>query len=326
MSHPSVHLFTDATTNLVSTSNPATTGPNLTSATNRGLTTTAPSTTRLASAEALPTIDLDADITQPSEASDSLGGSPRGRGGSLPLDVAEHAFTLLMRGPAPLSLNGAALGHGLPARPIPLNELQAMLLHPSCSRTTRDHVWRHLIGQARTHRGAWMVATVALAIPMLRRLIGTLADKIPAERIDREDLEADVLTAYMEALCRVNLTWSHPLLRLSRLTHIAVIRAHATDQPGPLADPDLSDRADSGQQPLTYPASHPDVLLAQATAQGVITALEAELITATRLEGVPLSNYCRRRGLLYCAALKRRQRAETALHQALQRGDLASSL
>ncbi|MFC5828043.1 hypothetical protein [Nonomuraea insulae] len=314
MSHPSVHLATDATTN------PATTRTILTSpAADRADLNGAP-TAR--SAEALPTIDLDADTTQPNEAPDSLGGNSCSRGGSLPLDVAEHAFTLLMRGPAPLSLDGAQLGHGLPARPIPLNELQAMLLHPTCSRTTRDHVWRHLISQARTHRAAWMIAAVALAIPMLRRLITALASKTVVERVDREDLEADVLTAYMEALCRVNLTWSHPLLRLSRLTHIAVVRAHAIDRPGPLADPDLSDRADSGQQPLTYPAGHPDVLLAEAIAQQIITELEAELIAATRLDGVSLSSYCRRRGLLYCAALKRRQRAETALYQALQRGDL----
>ncbi|HEX4817903.1 MAG TPA: hypothetical protein VFV66_34605 [Nonomuraea sp.] len=100
-----------------------------------------------------------------------------------------------------------------------------MLLHPSCSRTTRDHVWRHLINEARDRRGAWMVAAVTMAIPMLRRLITALADAIPAERIGREDLEADVLTAYMQALVRVNLAWSHPLLRLSRLTRIAVLRA-----------------------------------------------------------------------------------------------------
>ncbi|MFC5833991.1 hypothetical protein [Nonomuraea insulae] len=314
MSHPSVRLTTDATTNLSMTS-PAADGTVLGGA----------PTTHPASAEALSAVGLDANNTQPSEASDDLDVclSP---GGSLPLDVAEHAFNLLMRGPAPLSLNGSSLGHGLPARPIPLSELREMLLHPSCSRATRDHVWRHLIGQARSHRGAWMVSAVALAIPMLRRLIGVLADKTPAERIDREDLEAEVLTAYMEALGRVNLAWSHPLLRLSRLTHIAVIRAYAADQPSLLADPDLCDRAGSGQQPLTYPAGHPDLLLARAVAEGIITELEAEMIAFTRLDALPLSSYCRSRGLLYCTALKRRQRAETALYQALRHGELSSGL
>ncbi|GAA3615928.1 hypothetical protein GCM10022419_121510 [Nonomuraea rosea] len=309
MSHPSVRLATD-TTDVAITS---TTSP----AADRAA-ATGPSTAHPAPAETLPTGDLDADDAQPSQACDGLDDHPS-LGGSLPLDVAEHAFNLLMRGPAPLSIDGALLGHGLPARPIPLSELRGMLLHPSCSRTARDHVWRHLIDQARTQRGAWMVAAVALAIPMLRRLIAALADTIPAGRTCREDLEADVLAAYMEALCRVNLTWSHPLLRLSRLTRITVLRAHATDQPHLLTDPDLTE---SSQQTLTYPTGHCDVLLAQAVAEGIITEQEAELIAFTRLEGIALSSYCRRRGLLYCTALKRRQRAETALYQALQAGDL----
>lgn len=302
MSHPSVRLSTDTTTNTTA-DRPA---PSPAAA--------RPSTPNPAPAASA--VGLDAGNGHASEAHDYLGLVPR-LGGSLPLDVAEHAFALLMRGPHPLSVDGAALGCGLPARPIPLDELRVMLLHPSCSRTTRDHVWRHLIDQARSRRGAWMVAAVALAIPMLRRLVAALADKTPAERIDREDLEAEVMTAYMHALCRVNLTWSHPLLRLSRLTQFAVLRALAIQPPSLLADPDHTDRAESGQQTLAYPAGHPDLLLAQAVAEGVISELEAELIGFTRLEGIPLSTYCRRRGLLYCTALKRRQRAETALYQAL---------
>lgn len=244
---------------------------------------------------------------------------------SLPLDVAGHAFELLMRGPAPLSVDGAALGEGLPARPIPLDELRAMLLHRSCSRTTRDHVWRHLIEQARTHRGAWMVAAVALARPMLGRLVTALTDKLQADpsarpdrlaRMDQEDLEAEVLTAFMEAFVRVKLTWSHPLLRLSRLTQFAVLRALSVEPPKLLDDPDLLSHAEGGQHALAYPAGHPDLLLAHAVAEGVITQAEAEVIGFTRLEGIPLSSYCRRRGLLYCTVLKRRQRAENALYQA----------
>ncbi|WP_157254880.1 hypothetical protein [Nonomuraea typhae] len=242
--------------------------------------------------------------------------------GSLPLDVAGHAFDLLMRGPEPLSIDGA----GLPARPIPIDELRVMLMHRSCTRTTRDQVWRHLITQARTHRGAWMVAAVALARPMLGRLITALTDKAhpdqadhPARlaRMDQEDLEAEVLTAFMEALIRVKLAWSHPLLRLSRLTQFTVLRALAVEPPRLLPKPDQVDSTENGPQTLAYPAGHPDLLLAQAVTDGVITQAEAELIGLTRLESIPLSSYCRRRGLLYCTVLKRRQRAEHALYQAI---------
>ncbi|MEV4175688.1 hypothetical protein [Nonomuraea sp. NPDC049709] len=225
---------------------------------------------------------------------------------------------LLMQGRQPLAVDGAALGLGLPARPIPLDELRALLLHPSCSRATRDEVWRHLIEQARTHRDAWMVGAVALAAPMLRRLLKTLTQTLPVER---EELEAEVLACFMEALCRVELSWSHPVLRLSRLTQFAVLRAHAIDRPDLLPEPDMSD----GQRALRYPDGHADLLLERAVELGVITAQAAELISMTRLEAISLSTYCRARGLLYCTELKRRQRAEARLRQALLSGELSGN-
>ncbi|MEV4285456.1 hypothetical protein AB0K40_08110 [Nonomuraea bangladeshensis] len=268
-----------------------------------------------------PSTRLSADIASP--IANGVPTSADRLASGLALDVAEHAFHLLMRGLNPLSLDGASFGQGLPARPIPMDELRMILLHPSCSRATRDDVWRHLIDQARTQRGAWMVAAVALALPMLRRLVTALTSKVHPEqgdrlaRADREDLEAEVLAAYMEALDRVKLAWSHPVLRLSRLTQFAVIRAYAPQRPALLADPDLIDRPEERQHALAYPAGHPDLLLGQAVERGVITQQEAELIGSTRLEGISLSSYCRLHDLLYCTALKRRQRAENALYQAL---------
>ncbi|MET7338966.1 hypothetical protein [Nonomuraea sp. NPDC005650] len=235
-----------------------------------------------------------------------------------PLDLAERSFMLLMQGPQPLGIDGAALGLGLPARLIALDELRTILLHPSCDRTTRDGVWRHLIEQARAHRGAWMVAAVALAAPMLRRLLKTLNEMISAEY---EDLEAEMLACFMEALYRVELSWSHPLLRLSRLTQFGVLRAHAVDQPELLSEPEMSD----GRLALRYPSGHADLLLARAVEAGVITAEVAELIGMTRLDSTSLADYCRARGLLYCNELKRRQRAEARLRQALISGELSST-
>ncbi|MEV0830174.1 hypothetical protein [Nonomuraea rubra] len=205
----------------------------------------------------------------------------------------------------------------MPDRPIPLDELRAILLHPSCSRATRDEVWRHLIEQARTHRDAWMVAAAALALPMLRRLLKTLAETI---NVEREELEAEVLACFVEAVCRVELSWSNPVLRLSRLTQFAVLRAHCPDQPEPLSDPER----DLDRRALAYPRGHADLLLAQAVELGIISAEAAELIGFTRLENIPLSAYCRRRGLLYCTELKRRQRAEARIRQALIAGELSS--
>src|SRR5262245_33006843 len=45
------------------------------------------------------------------------------------LAAAERAFTYLTIPPAPLALDGRVVGHGLPARHIPLDELRDLLVH-----------------------------------------------------------------------------------------------------------------------------------------------------------------------------------------------------
>jgi hypothetical protein len=47
-----------------------------------------------------------------------------------PLEVLDRSFQLLVCEPAPLALDGHLVGHGLPARPIPLDVLRSLLLHP----------------------------------------------------------------------------------------------------------------------------------------------------------------------------------------------------
>jgi hypothetical protein len=61
------------------------------------------------------------------------------------------------------------------------------------------------------------------------------------------------------------------------------------------------------------PWGHPDFVLARAVAEGAITSTEAELIGATRLEGVPLADAAAERDLSYQAAKKARLRAEHRL-------------
>ena len=63
--------------------------------------------------------------------------SPRPSGLGRPasgtlLDEIDYRFRLLTAGPEPLAVDGRQLGHGLPRRPIPLPELSAILMHPSC--------------------------------------------------------------------------------------------------------------------------------------------------------------------------------------------------
>lgn len=70
--------------------------------------------------------------------------------GETLLDDIEYRFLLRGRGPQPLAVDGREIGHGLPRRAIPLTELSAVLMHPSCSYAARDAVWRLLARRARS--------------------------------------------------------------------------------------------------------------------------------------------------------------------------------
>src|SRR3954469_9388795 len=87
-----------------------------------------------------------------------------------PIEMVESAFRLLATAPAGLSVDGTAIGHGLPQRPIPVTELRVMLLHPSTRAAAREAVWRHVIARAQTGDPAWVVAAVGMAAPGLKRL------------------------------------------------------------------------------------------------------------------------------------------------------------
>ena len=96
-------------------------------------------------------------------------------------DTAEAAFRLLCAGPQPLALHAAKVAAGLPDRPVPLNELRVLLLHPSTSSRTRNQVWAELVRRARAGDPAWVIGLAGIAMPGLRRAAGSLA---AAYRVD----------------------------------------------------------------------------------------------------------------------------------------------
>lgn len=65
------------------------------------------------------------------------------------------------------------------------------------------------------------------------------------------------------------------------------------------------------------PVTHPDLLLADAVAQHVLTAADAELIGRTRIENRSLTVVAGELGLPYATACHRRRRAEQALVEAI---------
>jgi hypothetical protein len=233
--------------------------------------------------------------------------------GDCPLDVAETTFRLLTTGPEPLSLDGAQLGHGLPARRIPLHELAAILMHPSCGYTASDTAWRHLITAARTAGPAWVVGAVGVALPGLRAAAKRLAHLHPG------DVQAELIIGFLAALHQIKLAPPQVAQRLCSAAFVAARRQLRASEP---ARVEVSGPAPGSAAP---PAlwQHPDFVLARAVRAGVITATEAALIGATRLEDVAVAEYAARVGKTAKAVYKARDRAEARLVAAITAGTLS---
>jgi hypothetical protein len=130
--------------------------------------------------------------------------------GLLPLDTARSAFTWLVTGPDPVSVEGR-LFPGLPHRPVPLNELRERLLRRRCGQATRDAVWAHLVLRSRTEGATWTLGCVGVALPALITIVATLTARFAG---DPSDIHAAVLTGFVTELARVDLRKPRVMLRL----------------------------------------------------------------------------------------------------------------
>ncbi|MFA1550721.1 RNA polymerase sigma factor [Actinomadura chokoriensis] len=236
------------------------------------------------------------------------------------LDVAETTFDLLTRGPAPLSVDGAALGHGLPARQIALNELRAILLHPSTGHDARDAAWRVLVWRARRQGPSWVVGCVGVALPGLKAIVRDRLRGLASEPgAGTSHVASDLLSAFLEALHQIDLEQPRIAQRLVWRSAKAVERAYRAHvqvipvNPSKLAE--VNPAAASSDD-------HVDLLMCSAVRQGVISAVDAEIITMTRLEGMAPARLAERLGISYAALMKRRSRAEKRLVAAMRDGGL----
>ncbi len=228
-----------------------------------------------------------------------------------PLDTLDDAFRLLVTGPSPLSLDASDLGYGLPRRPIPLDELRSILLHPSCGFAARDAVTAELVTRAQAGEAAWKVGLAGLLLPGLRRAAGRLARDYPG---DTADIDAEVLTGFLAALVDFNTTRDGVAARLlwaayrhgARLRRRELAEAHRHVSKSVSAAP-------------PQPWGHPDLVLAQAVREGIVSGRDAELIGATRIGDVALPDLAERLGVKADTLRRRRYRAEQRLVRWLRR-------
>jgi hypothetical protein len=220
------------------------------------------------------------------------------------LDIARDTFTWLVTGPHPVSLNGR-LFPGLPDQYIPLDEVRDRLLARRCPPATRDAVWAHLVLRSRTEGATWTVAAVGVALPALTSVAATLTNRFAG---DPADVHAEVLRGFLTALSTIDLRPPRIMLRLRWEAYRSGYQAleEALAGPTPVAPGFRS-------TPPHAPWGHPDLVLARAVADGVLTQTEAALIGATRLEEVPVADWAAQHQIGEWAVYKARKRAELRL-------------
>jgi hypothetical protein len=226
-------------------------------------------------------------------------------GDPSPLDTLDHAFRLLAADPTPLTLDGSALGCGLPARAIPLLELRSMLLHPSTGFAARDAALAVLVGRAQQSGGAWLVGLAGVLLPGLRRTAGRLARDFPG---DTSDLDCEVLAGFVEAVDGFDAARGRVAARLLWAAYRRGDRLRRRELT------ELSRRSSGARStPPPVPWGHPDLVLARAVAAKVVTVEEAELISATRIGDTALPDLAAASGVAADTLRHRRRRAEWRL-------------
>lgn len=222
------------------------------------------------------------------------------------MDAAESAFRLLCTGPEPLAIDCARIGLGLPQRRVPLVELRDVLLDRATTEAAREAVWRQLVIAAQTSDPAWVVGAVGVAMPGLRNAAGELATGYTG---DVDDIDAELLAGFTARLKEIDPDAGSLAPRLVWAAQRAGAKLRA-------AEWDYAARTVprwESFEPRQPDHGHPDLVLAEAVRDGVLTEAEASLIAATRLEGMHVHEAAEELGDSYFRVFRARERAESAL-------------
>ncbi|WP_232234905.1 MULTISPECIES: hypothetical protein [Frankia] len=228
----------------------------------------------------------------------------------MPLATLRDCFGLLVAGPAPLALDGSVVP-GLPTRLVALDELRNLLLAGSCPQAVRDAAWAVVIRRSRRYGGAWTVGAAGMALPALHAICARLGGY---SDLDPADVQAEVLTGFLEAVATVRLDLPRIAVRLRWAAYRAGLALTVQQREAPRPDPDLFQTVAAAEAARSDPSqAGPEQVLANAVAAGVLTTTEADLIAATRLDDLPLSAWAARHATAPRHASRLRERAERRL-------------
>ncbi|MGS2809282.1 hypothetical protein [Nocardia sp. MW-W600-9] len=201
-----------------------------------------------------------------------------------------------------------------PADPVRTwGQLRERLWHPGTPMGEVDAIWVWLLQRVRANDDNAMLVCAGLAAPMLSR---TASECVSSNHPARHDIESEILTAFLAHLPRVGLEQPGVWHRLRWGAYRAALAAATSQRTGATVvgdlDRDLASLGERGQAMVSGPG-HPETVLADAVAAGVISADAAELIAASRWEGRSLTALAAERGVSLWKLRKQRPRAERAL-------------
>lgn len=242
--------------------------------------------------------------------------------GDSPLDTAERAFRLLAEGPGALVIDGRVVGVSSP-EPVSLMRLRTLVAGRRRGDSVRTRAWQYLVRAAQDQGPAWMVGAVGVALPGLRRVAGRLSARAGRAGWTYyiEDVDAEVLEGFVTRLRVVDPDGVVDVFTdLLNAAYAAGRRAQRSEFQ------ECAMRG--GGWPVAsmappVPVAHPDLVLARAVDRGVISVAEAEVIGATRLEGMLLRQVAAVRNESVDVVKYRRARGERRLVAAIRRQDLS---
>lgn len=187
---------------------------------------------------------------------------------------------------------------------------------PHLEQDFADQVWNAVIECVRTQGAEWVTVGVGLAVKPIRSVVNRLSRNLPFPSL-REELEAELIAAWIALLHEVDTDRPNILGRMwAEAYKVGQRWRYRTERDfhqlvGTVSY--ISQRAEGG---------HPEVALAEAVAQEVLTQFDAELIAATRLEPYSLHEVAQMMQLSYSTAKRRRRQAERAVTRWLTLGAL----
>ncbi|MCL9758664.1 hypothetical protein [Frankia sp. AiPa1] len=227
----------------------------------------------------------------------------------LPLATLRNCFGLLVAGPTPLALDGSTVA-GLPARPVALDELRDLLLAASCPQAVRDGAWAVLLRRSRRYGDSWTVGAAGMALPALYAVCARLGGH---SDLDPADVQAEVLTGWLEAAASIRLDLPRIAVRLRWAAYRAGLALTVAQCEIPQADPDLFQTLAEAESRSDSGLGGPEQVLTSMVAAGVLSETEADLIAATRLGEMPVSAWAARHALAPRRASRLRTQAEQRL-------------